>query len=103
MSVVDRIKAYKAAVAPVAGKDAVLRYPLTTEDALALVKELNLQVVSPGSELKEDLAALAQVKEEPDTVEGKILYYSRVASAAKNFWREIAGLSVDGVEVVRGS
>lgn len=100
MSIVEKIKAYKAAVAPVVSVDTVLRYPLSTEDALALVKELNMKVMSQD-EVPEDLAALAQVKEEPASLEGKIAFYSKLASAAANFWRELSGLEVDGVEVVR--
>lgn len=98
MSVVEKIKAYKAS-APVSA-DTVLRYPLTTEEALALVKELDLKIMSK-SDKPEDLAALAQVKEEPASVEGKIAYYSKLAEVAKNFWRELSGLAVEGVEVVR--
>jgi hypothetical protein len=94
MSIVDKIKAYKAAVAPVVSKDTVLRYPLSTADALALCAELKLD--APGAK------ELAAVGAEPDSVEAKITHYAALSQVAKQFWRELV-VSVDGVEVVRGS
>lgn len=91
MSIVEKIKAYKAA-APVS-KDTVLRYPLSTADALALADELNLKVA--GADV------LKGMTKEPDSVEEKISFYSQLHAVAKTFWREVSGLAVDGVEVVR--
>jgi hypothetical protein len=98
MSIVDKIKAYKAAVAPVASKDTVLRYPLSTQDAIGLAGEINFK---GSKDLAEALDALAKVGDEPESTEEKITYYDLMSKASKQFWREFSGTVVEGVEVIR--
>lgn len=93
MSVVDKIKAYKEAVAPVSNSE--LRYPLSTDDAVALASELGLKV--EGVDVLSSKPAAEMSREQ------LIGYYQELAGAASKFWREFSGTSVEGVEVVRSA
>lgn len=98
MTIVDKIKAYKAAVEPVS--NSVLRYPMSTADAMALMVELG-DDAAKSEVVKTAVRVYAESGKEPESVEGKIKFYTLLDACSKAFWREVSGTVVEGVEVIR--
>ncbi len=94
----EKLVAYRDAVA---GASDVVRYRLTSEQAIALLDELDGVTLNHPERITVAKAALAAVGEAKGGIEGQLAHAHRLGAAIAILWEALEGQAVDGVTITR--
>jgi len=94
----EKLAAYRDAVGE--SSDAI-RYRLTSEQAIALLDELDGVTLNHPEKAAVAKAALEAVGEAKDGIEGQLAHAKRLEAAINLLWEALEGQVIDGVTITR--
>ncbi len=94
----EKLVAYRDAVA---GASDVVRYRLTSEQAIALLDELAGVTLTHPDKIAVAKAAIAAVGEAEVGMEAQLAHANRLGAALAVLWEGLEGQIVDGVTITR--